>query len=57
MTNWINKIIGIILIIIGLFILKFFPDMSDYQKKGMTLTGILIAIFLILVGIGLLIFG
>ena len=57
MTNWIYKIIGLILIIIGVFILKFFPDMSEYQRKGMTLSGILIAIFLILVGIGLLIFG
>jgi len=53
----IYKIIGLILAALGFVILKYFPDITNYQQKGMTLSGILIAILFILVGIGLLIFG
>jgi len=53
----VNKIIGLILTIIGFLILKYFPDISSYQKEGMTLSGILIGVIIILIGIGLLIFG
>ena len=51
------KILGIILIVLGFAILKFFPDVTNYQSRGFTMTGILIGILFILVGIGLLIFG
>ena len=51
------KILGLILMVLGLVILKYFPDVTNYQSKGFTLTGILIAVVFILVGIGLLIFG
>jgi len=53
----INKIIGLAFIILGFWIVKYFPDIMSYQRKEMTLTGILIGIVLLLVGIGLLIFG
>ena len=52
-----NKILGLILAVLGFVILKYFPDVTTYQNKGMTLSGILIAIIFILVGIGLMIFG
>jgi len=52
-----NKILGLILAVIGFIILKYFPDIAYYQHKSMTLSGILIAVLFILVGIGLLIFG
>lgn len=51
------KILGVILVILGFLILKFFPDIGSYQTKSFTMTGILIGILFILVGIGLAIFG
>jgi len=51
------KILGLILVVLGVVILKYFPDVSSYQHSGMTMSGILIAVVLILVGIGLIIFG
>jgi len=53
----INKIIGLALIILGFWIVKYFPDIMTYQRKEMTLAGILIGIIFLLTGIGLLIFG
>ncbi|NIO44851.1 MAG: hypothetical protein GTN36_04860 [Candidatus Aenigmarchaeota archaeon] len=53
----INKIIGLILAFVGFLILKYFPGVSDYQHKGHTLTGILIGVILILIGIVLMVFG
>jgi len=53
----VNKIIGLALIVLGFWIVKYFPDIMSYQRKEMTLTGILIGIILLLVGIGLLLFG
>jgi hypothetical protein len=51
------KVLGLILAVVGFLILKYFPDVSTYQSKSFSLTGILIGIVFILVGIGLLIFG
>jgi hypothetical protein len=53
----IYKIFGLFLAVFGFLILKFFPDMGSYQHSGMTLSAILIGVVLILVGIGLLVFG
>jgi len=53
----IGKVIGFILAVVGFLILKFFPDISGYQKEGMTLSGILIGVIIILIGVGLLILG
>ena len=52
----IMKIIGLILAFVGVLMLKYFPGISDHQAKGLTLTGILIGIILILVGAGLILF-
>jgi hypothetical protein len=51
------RFFGVLLIFVGFLILKYFPDISGYQKKEMTLSGILIGIVIILIGIGLIIFG
>ena len=53
----IGLVIGLISIFVGLLMLKFFPSIPDYQSKEFTLSGILIAIILILVGIGLILSG
>ncbi|NIM47172.1 MAG: hypothetical protein GTN40_03375 [Candidatus Aenigmarchaeota archaeon] len=57
MINWINRIIGLILAFVGFLILKYFPGVSDYQQRGHTLSGILLGIILILIGVGLMLFG
>jgi hypothetical protein len=49
--------LGLFLTIIGLLMLKFFPDMSDYQPVKLTMSGILIGIILILVGLVMMIVG
>jgi len=48
------KVLGLILAVIGLMILKFFPDNynSDFNSSGMLISGILLVS-----GIALLIFG
>jgi hypothetical protein len=53
----ITQAIGLILALIGFLILKYFPDVTEYQIRGYTLSGILIAIILILVGIYLVFSG
>jgi len=55
--NLLYKLLGLILAILGFLILKYFPDMKNYQNEGFTFTGILIGVLFILIGIGLLIFG
>lgn len=51
------RVVGFILAFIGFLMLKYFPDLSEHQKTGFTLSGILIAIILILVGIAMIFFG
>ena len=51
------KIFGLLLIILGFFILKYFPDTTTYQRGEMTMLGILVGIVFFLVGILLIIFG
>ena len=51
------KVLGLVSVVIGLLIIKYFPDITSYQHEGMTLSGIFIGVVLILVGAGLLIFG
>ena len=53
----ITQVIGLILALIGFLILKYFPDVTEYQISGYTFSGILIAIILILVGIYLVFSG
>jgi len=51
------KVVGAILAFVGFLMLKFFPGLSDHQREGFTLSGILIGIILILVGIGMIFLG
>ena len=51
------KILGLIAVFLGVLVLKYFPDMSDYQKKQMTMSGILIGIILCIAGAIMIIFG
>ena len=51
------KVIGFVLAFLGFLILKFFPGMREHQPHGFTLAGILMGLILILVGIGLIVFG
>ena len=51
------KVIGLIMALVGALMLKYFPDISEHQVEGFTLSGILIGVVLILVGIVLLFFG
>ena len=51
------KVFGLVMIFVGFLILKYFPGISDYQKKGMTLSGVLIGIIISIIGIIMLILG
>lgn len=51
------KIVGIIFMILGFLILRFFPDIVRYQRSEMTMAGILIGIVFFGLGLTLLIFG
>jgi hypothetical protein len=48
---------GLLLTVIGLLMIKFFPDMSDYQPAKMTMSGILIGAILTLIGLVMIIVG
>ena len=53
----IQKIIGLILLGVGIFMIVGFPGtMGEYQPKGMAKTGIFIGIILIIIGAYLLFF-
>ena len=51
------RVVGLILAFIGVLMLKYFPGISEHQFGGFTLSGILIGVVLILVGIVLLFIG
>jgi hypothetical protein len=53
----IGKAIGILLALAGLLMLKFFPDISDYQPEAFSKSGIMIAIALILIGAVMVVIG
>lgn len=48
------KILGVILIIIGILIVKNFPGVSKYQPEGFTWTGIFIGLIILFTGMALL---
>ncbi len=48
------KIIGIILVIVGFFIVKDFPGISNYQLEKMTWAGVFIGLIILFAGIALL---
>lgn len=49
-----KKILGIILTALGAFLVIGFPDVTDYQKEGMTKLGIFIGLVLGFLGVWLL---
>ncbi len=51
-----KKLAGLVLAIIGLFMLAGFPDIGDYQAKGMSKAAMLIGLILLIVGVYLFIF-
>ncbi|HLC51074.1 MAG TPA: hypothetical protein VJH90_01735 [archaeon] len=51
------KILGIVLIVVGYFLIRLFPDEGEAQSGGFTMSGIILGAALLLIGIGLLIFG
>ena len=53
----IGKAIGILLALAGFLMLKFFPDISDYQSVHFTKTGLLIGGILIALGAIMIYFG
>jgi len=50
----INKIIGILLILFGLFMVLKFPQPGDQQPKGFSFLGILVGIISLGIGVYLL---
>ena len=51
-----QKITGIILALIGFFLVTGFPEVTDYQPDGMGKAGILIGLILLIIGIYLIFF-
>lgn len=51
------KVIGILFILLGFFIIKNFPGYTHHQKEGMTLFGIFIGVLVFVLGIALFLFG
>jgi len=52
-----TKSLGLVLILFGIFLMKYFPDVSDYQSHGMSFTGIVLGVIAFGIGIYLLIFA
>jgi hypothetical protein len=50
------KLAGLIIAAVGFFLTIQFPTTEDYQKRSMSLTGVLMGIFMIIFGVYLLIF-
>ena len=51
------KIVGLILIAVGLLTLRNFPGIGQSQREEMALGGILIGLILFLIGVVILVFG
>ncbi len=52
-----TKIAGVILLLLGLFLVVEFPDITQYQVQGFSKTGVFFGIVFFIVGIWLLIFA
>ncbi len=50
------KLLGILLVVLGFLVLKFFPDIS-YQRPEMLAAGLFIGALMLVIGIALIIFG
>ena len=52
-----TKIAGIVLALVGFFLVTGFPDVTDYQPDGMSKAGILIGLAMLIFGIYLIFFA
>ena len=52
-----TKIAGVVLGAIGLFMVVDFPDITQYQREGFSITSILIGLVFLILGAYLLFFG
>ncbi|MBI4018608.1 MAG: hypothetical protein HY368_03290 [Candidatus Aenigmarchaeota archaeon] len=52
----VRKVAGLFLGALGFFLFAWFPDIQDYQKVGMTKTGIFFGIVFFIIGLYLLLF-
>jgi hypothetical protein len=52
-----TKVAGLILLVLGLFLLVEFPDIMQYQVEGFSKTGVFFGIIFFIVGVWLLIFA
>ena len=52
-----TKIAGLVLAAIGVFLVIEFPDIGDYQKSSMSVTGIFLGLIFMILGVYLLIFA
>jgi hypothetical protein len=56
MPDLVTGLTGGLLIIGGLAMIFVFPDISEYQSKGFSYSGILIGTIMTAIGIGLMVF-
>ncbi len=56
LATLLTKIAGIILALVGLFLITGFPDVEDYQPMGMSKVGVLAGLAMLIFGIYLIFF-
>jgi len=49
-----KRVAGIVLAAVGVFLITGFPDVADYQPKGMSKAGVLLGLVLIIIGLYLM---
>ena len=54
---WLFKLIGLVVLLVGLFVMKNFPDIAQYQQKEMTVSGLFLGMIMFLAGLVLMVFG
>ena len=55
MFGWIGILAGIIILLLGIFLVFFFPNVTEHQPESMSWTGIVMGFVFIVIG-GMLIF-
>ena len=50
-----TKALGLLLVLAGIFMMRFFPDISEFQPFGMSKLGIVIGVISLIAGIWLII--
>ena len=57
LATLLTKIAGIILALVGFFLVTGFPDVEDYQPMGMSKVGVLIGLVMLIFGLYLIFFA